>query len=427
MKKFLLFLTLQFVIFSFGRSQISIDGNITRDEWGPALGSSAGGPSSSLGTGHELNALYASMLNNTDLFIAIAGNVQLHHRILLFIDSRPGGFQTTNFGREQAPAGLFNLNQGIRFDQGFEPDYCLVIGTNSGLSDFLFDLFSLQPTGLNKFLGHAGEPHLAASPVNNQANKGFEIKLSCSQDGPGSDIQYLGDNIKLMAMYISETGVLANQFISPAAAGEASYGNEALNFANLAPDPIVFRPNQILPMQFIGIDGRVIEEKSLIYWVVESDAEIDHYELEESDNGSVFKTLRIVPSLRNLSRAEYFARDDNLSIGSNFYRIKAIADNGRIIISQIIRMSYGKIDNSLFIFPNPVRGILNIQLHGVIRGNYKLHIYTNAGQEIYSEQVNHDGTDKTLQVRLPASLQRGIYRILFINKYEFYKQKFTIE
>ena len=182
-----------------------------------------------------------------------------------------------------------------------------------------------------------------------------------------------------------------------------------------------------LPLQFLQVNSRIIEDHSFILWSIADDTEIDYYEVEESSTGSVFHNLKSISSQQNNFKTDYIVEDNTLNIGNNFYRVKAVATNGNITYSKILKMPYGKIDNTLFVYPNPVKQTLKVQLHSILMGFYKLHIYNSVGQEIYSRAITHDGADKTISVQLPAHLQKGIYRLMFINKYEFYKQNFTIE
>lgn len=75
---------------------IILNGNITEPAWGAALATSTGGAMPAFGAGHELNALYATA-SNTKLYLGIAGNVHNNNRILIFIDSKAGGYNNGSF------------------------------------------------------------------------------------------------------------------------------------------------------------------------------------------------------------------------------------------------------------------------------------------------------------------------------------------
>jgi len=197
--------------------------------------------------------------------------------------------------------------------------------------------------------------------------------------------------------------------------GNVQFGNHILVFIDS------------LPLQFLQVNSHIIEDHSFILWSIANDTEIDYYEVEESNTGSVFHNLKSISSQQNNFKTDYIVEDISLNIGNNFYRVKAVGTNGDITYSKILKMPYGKIDNTLFVYPNPVKQTLKIQLHSLLKGYYKLHIYNSVGLEIYNRAINHDGLDKTIYVKFPAYLQKGIYRLMFINKYEFYKQNFLVD
>jgi hypothetical protein len=245
--------------------------------------------------------------------------------------------------------------------------------------------------------------------VGNISEATWNVPSGTSSGGSASG---LGAGHEINSLYA--TSLIAGE-IYIATGGNVQYGKHILVFIDS------------LPLQFLQVNSRIIEDHSFILWSIADDTEIDHYEVEESNTGSVFHNLSIINSQQHNFKTDYIVEDNSLNIGNNFYRVKAVATNGDITYSKILKMPYGKIDNTVFVYPNPVKLTLNVQLHSLLKGYYKLHIYNNAGQEIYNRAVNHDGLDKTITLQLPVYLQKGIYRLMFINKYEFYKQNFTVE
>jgi hypothetical protein len=214
---------------------LTIDGIMNEAAWGTALATSTGGPAPGFGTGHEINALY-SIIGTDNLFFGLAGNVQSGNRILLFLDTKTGGYSDGNFGRTGAPEGIDQFNSLTTFDAGFLPDYCLVIGTN-GSGNYFFDLFTLAGTaggggGSNTFLGDNSSPNLEGNPLNSDLTRGFEAIISKAALG------YTGGAIQMMAMYISDGGFLSNQFLTRANSGDGNYGSGAVNFGAAAPNPV---------------------------------------------------------------------------------------------------------------------------------------------------------------------------------------------
>ncbi len=83
------------------KAAIIIDGNLNEPDWN-LVANKDGGPMSA-DPMSEINALYAK-IDGTYLYLGVAGNVQSGHQLLVFIDSRSGGFNSANFGRSGAPA-----------------------------------------------------------------------------------------------------------------------------------------------------------------------------------------------------------------------------------------------------------------------------------------------------------------------------------
>jgi hypothetical protein len=225
------------IIVSMAEPNIVLDGNIGDAAWGVAKATSAGGPGPGFGAGHELNAIY-TYVSSKYLYIGIAGNVQDQNRILLFIDSKTGGFNNGSFDRTNASFGLFNgnFNSGITFDPGFTADYCLTLGTNSAQNNYFLDLFTLASSaaiGINRYLGDTSYNNFSGYGANSNNTQGWELRIPWDSIG-GLPTQA----VQLFAIYQADNGFMSNQFLTPANNGESNYGNNPVDFGQAAPNPI---------------------------------------------------------------------------------------------------------------------------------------------------------------------------------------------
>lgn len=224
---------------------VTVDGMLNDAPY-TLLATSAGGPAPGFGAGHEINALYASADPATGaLTIGIAGNVQDGNRILVFLDTRAGGFASGDFGRTDAPAGAATFNSGTTFDAGFTADYVLVLGTNAAHDNFYADLFALAGTaatggGTKLFIGDISNPDVGASPANGSTTEGFEVRLTTSADGVGADLALDRHSVQMFAAYTGDSGFLSNQFVTPGGPADGNYGDGAVTFENARPDPVSY-------------------------------------------------------------------------------------------------------------------------------------------------------------------------------------------
>lgn len=265
------------VTYSPAAAEIVIDGNLTEPDY-HLLGSNVGGPLPGFGAGHEINALYAN-LDPAYFYLGVAGNVQLGHRILVFIDSIPGGYNTANFGRAGAPPGIAGFNPITVFDANFYADYVLVIGAESGR--YVWNMYTLSPAGgPNLFLGDQNDADLKALPGTGSLTSGFESRLTYSATGAGVDFAINQAEVKLFAAYIRDDGYLSNQFITRANPTEPNFGGGQVFFNIAIPTPVVFAHflvvNEVDHTQPGGDVAEFIEIKNISGFAVN----LDPYYLE---------------------------------------------------------------------------------------------------------------------------------------------------
>jgi len=234
-----------------------MDGNLTDPSWTPVIPGTTGGPTSQAPfTVADTRLDGLKMLNrNGRLYIGVAGNeidgtlpVE-NNRILLFIDSKPGGYNTLSTWGTRSNAGPFtegirNLDGGIQFDPGFEADYILSINrANLVGSTTFYDLYDMA-ANTNSFLGSSPSAQFGyqESFIDNDLTRGFELYVPLASIGnPVS--------LKVFGMLINDPGannatLVSNQFFSVANAGDNNYGNGAISFPNAAPNAIVYQVTQ---------------------------------------------------------------------------------------------------------------------------------------------------------------------------------------
>ena len=232
----------QVCVTSYPPSAFVFDGLINEPAWGPAWAYSTGGPASGFGA-NNIDALYLKDRSGY-LFGGIAGRVQdnSNNRVLMFLDTKAGGFNSlagwTN--RNNSPYySIRNLDAGITFDAGFEPDYILAMNQASGLA--YFDLYDMQ-NNTNVFLGDDVSSNFLGYTANagtGNYGEGFEFAI------PMSAISNPVGSIQAFVMLVNDPGVsasttLSNQFLTRANSGETNYGNGFVDFGNAVPNPISY-------------------------------------------------------------------------------------------------------------------------------------------------------------------------------------------
>ncbi|TDD99056.1 hypothetical protein, partial [Flavobacterium sandaracinum] len=241
------------------RYAVNFDGNVTEKAWGTGAleDNFLSAPlSASANTGY-INSLKISPAEDK-LTFGITGKVLSNRRILLFLDTKSGGFNISNYGDELGSIPVVNAfnyfnNSPSTFDSYFQADYCLAIGTDLGENNYSADIIELR-TGLsiktNIGIVATGSPSSVMGVDKNNSgvkdyNLGFEVEILKSLIG------YTTGDIKFFAMTIAdqdETNYsVTNSFLSPERASNLDYGNGAIDFNSKDSNPVVVASSALTP------------------------------------------------------------------------------------------------------------------------------------------------------------------------------------
>jgi len=168
----------------------------------------------------------------------------------------------------------------------------------------------------------------------------------------------------------------------------------------------------LAPVTFSNINASINNKESLINWSAKNEINTVNYSIEKSSNGSEFKEIGIVAASKRLN---YSYTDLTPTSGVNYYRIKAIDNNGAVLYSSVVKVLNQTL-SGITVFPNPVIGRkLNIQIDGVTIGHYTLNIYSINGQKVSSTTLTLSSSSLSQTLALPNSIKAGTYQLELSN------------
>lgn len=169
-----------------------------------------------------------------------------------------------------------------------------------------------------------------------------------------------------------------------------------------------------LPVVFADVKAYEKNNGVQIEWSNLTEKDVAGYTVERSANGTDFSAIdQQLPTSNQNDKASYDAFDATPLQGSSFYRIKAEETTGKIVYSKILSVNLGNAAQGLRLYPNPVSGNqVTISLSNVKRGQYNLRVVNTAGQDIYKQLVNNQGSTMTQTIDLPASIKPGVYNMI---------------
>lgn len=168
-----------------------------------------------------------------------------------------------------------------------------------------------------------------------------------------------------------------------------------------------------LPVKFSDVKAYSKQNGVQIDWTNLTESNLVNYIVERSVNGVDFIVINQVAPRSNTSDKEMYSSFDASPVsGANFYRIKAIETDGKIIYSKLLKVSIGATAKDLSLFPNPVtNNIVTIGFSGA-KGQYIMRIINAAGQEVFTKTIVHSGGTLTEAITLPSAINKGLYSLL---------------
>lgn len=179
---------------------------------------------------------------------------------------------------------------------------------------------------------------------------------------------------------------------------------------------LVFQiPSVVLPVTFTCITATRKGDNSIeVNWSVENEINMSQYELERSDNGNDFsKISSSYPTLNNGAATTYSYTDQHAISFDNFYRVKAISQNGKVQYSPIVKVAGKRENPNVRLYANPVNnGSIQLAFTNQLQTqNYFVQIFNTEGRLLYKNNIKINSGNQIKTITLPNVLSTGIYQI----------------
>jgi len=119
-------------------------------------------------------------------------------------------------------------------------------------------------------------------------------------------------------------------------------------------------------------------------WVAQLQSNFKNYEVQTSTDGLNFQSVATIPGVTQGADQKFSYQDLNAKQGNNFYRLKMTDEDGKIAYSKIVSMNSTCNRNVVLTYPNPVHGILTVNIPGSPNGLTVARLYSSSGKLVYS-------------------------------------------
>lgn len=175
---------------------------------------------------------------------------------------------------------------------------------------------------------------------------------------------------------------------------------------------VVFTGAGALPINKLSLSAVKQNSTVAVNWVADGETAVATYQVEKANAGNSFATIGELAAKNGGLRNSYTLVDKTPS-ATNYYRIKAINNNGTVQYSAVVKVDMNSKNNSgISIYPNPVTGnSINLQLNNLAAGKATLNLYNTAGQLVYNEFIANTGGNFGINVYVTKTLAAGTYHL----------------
>jgi hypothetical protein len=164
----------------------------------------------------------------------------------------------------------------------------------------------------------------------------------------------------------------------------------------------------ILPVTITYFNVAASSGKVKLTWLVASELNVNRYEVERSSNG---KTFTKIGSVAATALVTYTYLDATFSTGSNYYRLKAVDNDGKFKYSSVVLYKVGKSGISLRTYPSPATSEVTVQYDPGTEVS-EFSVLSASGQVVKTVKTVPGKSETTIDI---STLTKGIYFIRYSN------------
>ncbi|MDO9375185.1 MAG: T9SS type A sorting domain-containing protein [Ferruginibacter sp.] len=162
-------------------------------------------------------------------------------------------------------------------------------------------------------------------------------------------------------------------------------------------------------VKFTKVNATADAGNVTVNWSVANQENIRKYTVEKSADGVTFTTLTSTNASTN---SDYATLDLQPIAGANYYRIVAIAQDGKTTFSNTVMVKMANLPTGMRVYPNPVnQGIIGVEFKDMAAGTYKTKLVNTIGQTMLHQQINHAAGTSKEYINPSFKLASGIYNL----------------
>ena len=254
--------------------------------------------------------------------------------------------------------------------------------------------------------------------MNNMRQMGYEFQFDAGNFSDPALAATLVDNFTGIRSPLSVSGTTVVPFTVNSTAGSFATNRFMVVFAPPAgPLPVTLSSFKAKLKKIPAAQaGQPEKQEVQLEWVVQSETDLDHYEVERSTNATNFSLLVIVRANGSSNITTYNTMDPSPVAGLNYYRLKMVDRDGHFVYSQVIVIRITEsISVTTSIKPNPFTNTLDVYITLPHITPLDIRLIDLSGHIIYSKSMKRAMGFNWCTITGLEKLPAGIYFLQVIS------------
>lgn len=149
-------------------------------------------------------------------------------------------------------------------------------------------------------------------------------------------------------------------------------------------------PFAALPIELVSFTGWNEGSVNKLEWITASELNTSKYDVQKRNYDGTWMSIGEKPAAGNSNaRLVYDFTDNNPVVGSNYYRIKVIDNDGTFSFTDMINIQIDEVvvNNFSRLYPNPTGGNLNVEIQATGLTDTKISVYDIVGQSVFEKNT----------------------------------------
>ena len=333
------------------------------------------------GNGSEARKSAQITLSGSGDLVAFKGGVGRGSSAAKSIVIQMGGSQSLNF-TGGAGDGTASIKTDFLSLSGINQTLTFPGGQGDGIASSLSNLQKLEGSSYLSipFSGGSGRGNTLSEPL--QTGLGGIVISQTFTGGIGR-----GNNIQQSVVLYMSGASYVYSFTGGNGRGNTKTNSQKLTLAGIV-SPGFARVAQSAIVDFKAVPR---QNKVRLNWKAENQEILDHFVIERSTDGVDFNSIGFVSSGSDHQTGQFsFPLTGNGGDGTEYFRLLEVFKDSSFSYSSVLKVATSQENESISLYPNPVRDKLNVTLPESSRPE-KILIYDHSGQLL--KEVRTNGTN----------------------------------